>query len=245
MTRKFDLTSKKAVSLIFVTAFFFYFTSESILRQFVISQMSAKEISVNSIISRLPEGIREDVKKRITKGRLQDELDAAKTPEQVISASIALASLESEQEMEKTYAMIVDKYPSNPRASTAFLFFFRGNSDLKKISVDEYRAFIGRIPDIERFYAWESGVSKIKNSGGDSTEVLEFLLPLLDYQPKFHDFQRLYVELAEAAFQSENKDVEAKARKMEDVCDKLKSLEQVMIEKEEKKLKLLKVMKQK
>ena len=41
----------------------------------------------------------------------------------------------------------------------------------------------------------------------------------------------------------EKKDIEAKARKMEDVCEPLKSIEQIQIEEEEKKLKARKLFK--
>lgn len=237
MSRKLNLSRTKAVSLIFVTAFFFYFTSEAVLRQYILSQIGSKDLSINNIITRLPEGIREDVRKRIMKGRLQDDLANAKTPSQIISASIALASLEGEEKLEQTYAIIVDKYPNSPQANSAFLYFFRGDSALKKISLKDYHAFINRMPEIPKYFAWEGGLNRIKGTNGTAKEILPYLLPLLDIKPEFRDYQRLYVELAEAAFQSENKEVEARARKMEDVCDNLKTVEQIQIEEEEKKLK--------
>jgi hypothetical protein len=234
LIRKLQFANTKAVSLIFVTAFFFYFSSEALLRQYVLSQLGSKELSINNLLARLPEGIRENVRTRIMKARLRDELATATTDEQVIFALTSLARLDSDEELEKVYAEIIEKYPSNPQTSSAFLYFFRGDSKLKSISIDEFHAYINRLPKINRFYIWQSGISKLKGTGGQPKEAIEFLKPLLDIKPEYKDYQQLYVDLAEYAFQTEKRELETRARKLEDTCDKLITIEQAIFEEEKK-----------
>lgn len=245
MSRKLQFANQKAVSLIFVTAFFFYFSSEALLRQYVLSQVSSKELSVSNILARLPEGIREKVRKRILKGRLQDDLASATTDAQMISALVALASFESEEKLAQTYADIVDKYPSSPYASSAYLFFFKGDSKLKNISIDDFHAYIKCLPEIRRVHIWKSGFAKLNGNRSSTKEVIQFLEPLLDIQPKYSDYRQLYVELAEAGFQEEKKELEARARKKEDSCENLISVEQAFFQLEEKNFKNKKKKKEK
>ena len=235
MNCKSIFADKKVVPVIFVTAFFCYFTSEAILRQYVLPQVGAKELSINNLLARLPEGIREDVRKRILKAKLVDDLNAATTDSQVIFATISLARLESDEELEKTYAEIIKKYPNNPHSSSAFLYFFRRNSKLHTVSVDEFHSYIKSLPPINRFYLWQSGTAKLKGTKASMTELMEFLTPLLDIKPDYKDYQQLYVELAELAFQNEDSDIESRARKLEEACDNLLTIEQTMFNEENKK----------
>lgn len=236
MSRNLQFANKKAVSLIFVTAFFFYFSSEAFLRQYVLSQVGSKEVSINGILSRLPDKIREDVKNRIALARLKDQLDNAKTDNEVIFASLAIARMKSDEELEKEYANIIVKYPTNPESYVAYLHFFKNpDSGLKKVSVQDYHKYIDTLPEIKRFNVWYSGLNKLKGSRCTPKEAIEFLKPLLDVKPKYQDYQQLYVELAEFAFQAENKEIELSARKLEDSCEGLISLEKAMFMEEEKK----------
>jgi len=236
LSRKLQFANKKAVSLIFVTAFFFYFTSEALLRQYVLSQIGSKELNISNLLSRLPEGIRANVRKRILKAKLQDDLNAATTDGQVIMATVSLARLESDEELEKAYVDIIEKYPSSPQASSAFLYFFRGNSKLKKISVDGFHSYINRLPKINRFFVWQSGMAKLKGTSTTAIEVIEFLKPLLDIKPEYKDYKQLYVDLAEYAFQDEHQDIENRARKLEESCEGLMTVEAAMFKEEKKQM---------
>ncbi|MBN1864145.1 MAG: hypothetical protein JW808_04530 [Victivallales bacterium] len=222
------LSDSKAVSLVLVTAFFFYFTSEMLLRQYALAGMGSKDLNVNKIITRLPEGIREKVMARITKGRLLDQLAAAKTDGEYISTRIALASMETEDVLEKTYLEISERFPNNPESMSSFLFFFRGGPRMRQVSVADYHLFIGRLPEADRYFAWEAGLSKIKGTGGDNLDRIEFLRPLLEIEPKYKDYLRLYVELTEAAFQEGATAIENRSRELEEACEKLPTLMQVM-----------------
>ena len=242
MMRKLQFANTKAVSLIFVTAFFFYFSSEAFLRQYVLSQVGSKELNINGILSRLPDKIREDVKNRIAMAKLQDQLKNAKTDSEVIFASLSIARMKSDEDLEKEYARIIDKYPTHPEAYTAYLHFFMNpDTDLKKVTFKDFHDYIWRLPEIKQFAVWYSGLNKLKGSRATSKECIEYLRPLLDSNPKYNDYQQLYVELAEFAFQDGNKDIELQARKKEDSCEKLITLEKAMMEEEMKKEKEEKV----
>ncbi len=227
MLRSLALKDTKAVSLMFATVFFFYFSSEMLLRQYVLGKMTSKDMDVNKILSRLPHGIREKVRVRITKGRLKDQLAAAKTDGQYISIRIALASMETEKEMEQACFEISQGYPNNPESISSFLFFFRGRSPLRQISVGEYHDFILRLPELNRVYAWEGGLNKLKGTGASRREIIEFLHPLLNIEPNYKDYMRLYVELAESALQEDADSIENRSRKLKEACEKLPTIEQV------------------
>jgi len=225
---KVHFSETKAVSLIVVTAFFVYFISEAVLRQYVLSQVGAKKLSINAIISHLPESIQEQVKKKITKGRLQDKLDTATTDTQIISVSIALAKLESKQKVAETYAMIVEKFPSSPRTAEALFFFFRSKSKLKHIFTKDIHNYIARLPKDDRFSVWQRGYAKLKRTHGTAEEREQFLLPLLQITPPFKDYKQLYFALIEAASDLEHLEIENKARNMVNICGKLKSRSFIM-----------------
>lgn len=203
--------------------------------------MNSKDVNVSKLLAKLPSGIREDIEKRITRAKLQDDLNAARTPEEIIAASVSLAMIDPDTELEKTYAMIIEEYPNNRKSFSAYLFFYRRNSELKKISDKDIRAFINKMPELERLYLWESALFKIKETGGDANDILKFLIPFLDYEPTCQEYYRIYKELSEAAFQVGNRDIEEKAAKKQRYCDGLKPLEELIRLENEKKLNALKV----
>ena len=212
----------KAAPIILGAVFMAYFTSDVILRQFVLYRAGTQSISLNTILDKLPSGIRDDVRQRILIAELKDKLIAAVTDGEKISASFSLAGAISEKSLQEKYAEIIDKYPSAPESAPAFInYLMAPNTALKSISIPRYHEYIRQFHDPELFYAFDAGLSALKSRKVSSGELIAFLLPLLELKPEYREYQRLYVELAELAFQDENQELELKARKLEDACGKL------------------------
>jgi hypothetical protein len=212
----------KAAPFILGAVFMAYFTSDAILRQFVLYRAGTQSISLNTILDKLPAEIRDEVRQRILIAELKDKLLAASTDGEKISASIVLAGAISDKSLQEKYAEIIDKYPSAPESAPAFVnYLMAPDTALKSISIPRYHEYIKQFHDPELFYAFDAGLSALKNRKASSTKLIAFLLPLLELKPGYREYQRLYVELTELAFQEGNQEVELKARKLEDACDKL------------------------
>ena len=222
--------NKKAkVVLISAAVLFCYFFSEAVLRQFVLHRSGTQSISLSSILGKLPPGIRDEVTRRITIGELKDELKAAKTTGERIRVSINLASVISKDELQKTYAEIIDKYPKQPESLPAYTnFLMAPKTALKSISISQYQAFIKHLNKEQRYWAWSSGFSKLKALNLSNKEQMNFLLPLLDIKPEGREYQQIYMELSELAFEEKNEKVELKAKKFADICEKLPYFDEVL-----------------
>lgn len=212
----------KAAPFILGAVFAAYFISGVILRQFVLYRAGTQSISLNTILDKLPAGIRDEVRQRILIAELKDKLLAASTDGEKISASIALAFATSAKNVQEEYARIIDKYPSAPESAPAFInYLMAPNTALKSISIPQYHEYIKQLHDPELFYAFDAGLNTLKNRNVSSGELTAFLLPLLEHKPEYREYQRLYIELAELAFQEGNQDLELKARKLEEACGTL------------------------
>ncbi len=213
----------KAAPLIILGAVFLaYFTSDAVLRQFVLYRAGTQSISLNAILDKLPAEIRDEVRQRILVAELKDKLLAATTDGEKILASIALAGAISDKNLQEKYAEIIDQYPTAPESAPAFInYLMAPNTALKSVSIPRYHEYIKQLHDPELFYAIDGGYSTLKSRKASQKELLAFLLPLLELKPTYREYQRLYVELAELAFQEENQYVELKARKLEESCGKL------------------------
>jgi len=235
-----SLKNKKAVPLLFVTAFFCYFASESGLRQAASSSMRTKGFSLDKIVTKLPEGIREKVRKQIELGRLRDQLENASTDAEIIFSSIALGHAVSKEALDKAHAEILEKYPSSPEAFSSYSYFFLApDTALTSVTMEQYRDFIEKVPEIERFNMWSSAFYKLQEKNIPAKDIFEFYSPLFEKPPKYKDYQILYVDLAELAFQNSMNDLEFKARKCDEECESLSIIDDVIAfeekQKEEKK----------
>lgn len=222
--------NKKAkVVLISVAVLFCYFFSEAVLRQFVLHRSGTQSISLSSILGKLPPGVRDEVTRRITIGELKDELKAAKTTGDKIRISINLASVISPEELQKKYAEIIDKYPKQPESLPAYTnFLMAPKTALKSISVSQYQAFIKNLNKEQRYWAWNSGFAKLKSLNLSNKEQMDFLLPLLNIKPEGREYQQIYTELSELAFEEKNEKLELKAKKFADICEKLPYFDEVL-----------------
>ena len=228
----------KAAPFILGAVFLAYFTSDAVLRQFVLYRAGTQSISLNTILEKLPAEIRDEVRRRILIAELKDKLLAASTDGEKISASIALAGAISEKALQEKYAEIIDKYPSAPESAPAFInFLMAPNTALKSISIPRYQEYIKQLHDPELFYAIDGGLNTLKGKKASSGELMNFMLPLLELKPAYREYQRLYVELSELAFQEGNQDVELKARKLEESCGKLSFYDKVLGPQQAKKAK--------
>jgi len=99
---------------------------------------------------------------------------------------------------------------------------------LKSVSISRYHEYINQLHDPERFYAWDSGYATLKSKSAKPKELLDYLRPLLDAKPEYKEYQRLYQELAELAFQEDQQTVEIKARKLEEASGKLSFYDKVL-----------------
>jgi len=209
--------------------FLAYFTSNVILRQFVLYRAGTQSISLNAILDKLPAGIRDEVRQRVLIAELKDRLLAASTEGEKISASIALAGAISDKALQEKYAEIIDKYPSAPESAPAFInFLMAPNTALKSISIPRYHEYLKRLHDPELFYAIDGGLNTLRSRKATNKQLMAFMLPLLDLKPVYREYQRLYVDLSEIAFQEENQEVELKARKLEEACGKLSFYDKVL-----------------
>ena len=208
---------------------FCYFFSEAVLRQFVLHRAGTQSINLSSILGKLPPGIRDEVTRRITIGELKDELKAAKTPGDKVRISINLASVISPEELQKKYAEIIDEYPKQPESLPAFTnFLMAPKTALKSISVSQYQKFIKLLNKEQRYWAWSSGFSKLKNLKLSNKEQMNFLLPLLKIKPEGREYEQIYTELSELAFEEKNQAIELKAKKFAEICEKLPYFDQIL-----------------
>ncbi len=223
-----------------IAVFFCYFFSEAVLRQFVLYRAGTQSISLSSILGKLPPGIRDEVTRRITIAELRDELKAAKTIGKKINVSIMLAGVLSPEKLQEKYAEIIDKYPSAPESLPAFTnFLMAPESALKSISISRYHEFIKLLTKQRRLWAWSSGFAKLKSLNVPPQELISFLLPLLNIKPDCREYQQFYVELTELAFQEDKQAVELKAKKLDEMCDKLPFFDEQLEKKAKAKAKKL------
>ena len=180
---KTAVTKRNAVLKIFFTAFLAYFLSESMLRQAAVAKVTAKGLSVDSIIMKLPESIRSTVKKHIEISRLQDDLKNAETEAAKIRALINLANASGDKmELSRTLAQIMQNYPDNPASAPAYRFFFRHASDkANRISISEMQRFILILPEKDRISMWEFGTNRLRETGAGNNEIIDFSQSLAGY----------------------------------------------------------------
>ena len=218
----------KITLLVGTAVLFCYFSSEAVLRQFVLHRAGGQSITLSSLLGKLPPGIRDEVTRKVTIAEYRDELKNAKTINDKIRISIALADAVSPEELQKTYAEIVDKYPQYPESQSAFVNFLMAKNALRSIPISRYHKFINQFKGERRLNAWSSGYSKLKSLNVPNATLMEYLAPLLAVKPDGHEYAQLYVVLSELAFQEEDQAAELKAKKLEEYCEKLPFFSEVL-----------------
>ncbi len=213
---------RKAAIIILIAAFVAYFCSEAVLRQFVLHRAGTQSISLDHVLSRLPERIRAAARKKITIAELKDALSSATDDGQIINLSIALAREYGKQELAAKYAEIIRKYPKAPEALPAFTYYLMVSpGSPNSVSLDRYHKFLAILDEPDRFFAWGSGLTKIKSVSENPRDQLNYLLPLLQQQPKYREYQMFYLALTELAFQEDETDIEQRARVLDEKCEQL------------------------
>lgn len=219
-------------TIIIVAAVVCYFVSEAILRQYVLFRAGTQSISLSTVLEKLPAEIREDVTKRITVAELKDQLAAATKTGDIINISIALAREQGEEQLKKKYAEIIDKYPNAPESEPAFAYYLRApKGALKNISIPRYQQFLKNLKEPQLFNAWTNGLSRLRILNASDAELLEYLKPLLQAPPKYHEYLSLYTEITEIAFEENVQTEELTARKYEELCEKLPFFDQKLAKK--------------
>jgi len=223
MAKKFtSLKQFKAVPVILVAAFVFYFCSESVLRQAALAGMVGSGMNVNRIVQRLPASIRASVSSQIELAALREKLKNAEKDRDKIFARVEIARLTSEEELEKAHIYVLNKYPSSPYASSSYLYFFRaGEKKKRSVSAEELLAYIAKLPEQERCMMWYSILMRLKSTGASPKEILAFFKQLSVSPPEYADYRELFLQLSEVAFQAANLDSETRYRELEAGCDSL------------------------
>lgn len=221
MTRYLQFRRKAAV-IVLIAAFLAYFCSEAVLRQFVLHRAGTQSISLDHVLRRLPEQIRAAARTRITIAELKDALGKATDDAQIINLSIALARQQGERELAQKYAEVIEKYPTAPEAQPAFVYYLMAPpGSLTSVSPARYHRFLEALDEPDRFHAWNSGLMKIRSVSGDRRDQLNYLLPLLEFEPTYREYQTLYLALTELAFQEDKPDIEKRARALDEKCEQL------------------------
>lgn len=224
------------MALIFATAFFCYFASESMLREAAAGKMRSKGITIDNIVDKLPEGIRGTVQQKIDISRLRTELQNVKTPAERIFAMIALGNASSQKALEMAYAEILDKYPNHPAAAQAYTHFLLApKKSIRTVSLEQFREFIAKVPDTDRLQLWNTAYSKMTDNDLPPKQILDFFTPLINEPPPFSDYKALFIEIGEIAFLDKNNKLNLICKNLSSKCDSLPGIDKVLSERAKKK----------
>lgn len=201
---------------ILIPAFLVYFYTESILRQVAVCQIRPETVNVSSIMSQLPGSIRDSINRKVTIGQLKDAIVKAKGQTELIFALCNYAEYSNiQEEKEKLFKDIIDKYSSSKEASRAFVFFLLNPNTRHKVSIPEYHAYIKKFSQFDQYYMWVVGLSKIRELKLEADVQFQYLAPLLEIKPEYRDFSRLFDYISELAVKLKKDDAYDKAKKLE------------------------------
>ena len=234
--------NKRAVFYtVFFTALFFYFYTESLLRQAAASNVSESEdVSLKQIIDYFPASIREDVKYRVNKAAIQDRINEAKTVEEKVAAYVSMAVFtKDKREREKIYAMLIKQYPECRNSLNAFTYFLLKNGSKNRVSIERFHTFINKCDSLHKLGAWRVGLNKINKLKVKNEVKLQYLQPLLSYKPEFKDYYRFYDIIVKLAVKKKNESLEQKARNLKKACLGMPTLATVIRKQELKKMRQL------
>lgn len=190
---------RRAVPILFVTALFLYFYTESVLRQATLNRLKTPKINVETVLSKLPPSIRNSAKRSLEIAKLKDAVTYAKTEREKVSAMSALAfAIDNKKEMEKLYREIL-KCQQYPESVSAYAYFLLDSRPDVSISVKAYHAYIQKCAKASRYNIWMQGLSKIESKKQSADVMRDYLNPLLSEQPPYSDYISLYDKLSEVA----------------------------------------------
>ncbi len=205
---------KRAVSIIFVTALFLYFYSESVLRQAALSKLKTQKISSETILSKLPASIRNSARKSLEIGRLKDAVRDAADDIEKVRAIVNLAyAIDNKKEQERLYREIL-KLPQVPDAYPAYSYFLLDPRQEVAISIQDYLKFIKKCPRNSRYEIWNNGLSTLENKKAQISALREYLTPLLSEPPPYRDYAYLYDKITDLAFRLSDSSMLEKAGKL-------------------------------
>jgi hypothetical protein len=207
---------KRAVSILFVTALFLYFYTESVLRQATLNRLKAPKLNVETILSKLPASIRNSAKRSLEIAKLKDAVTYALTDRDKVSAMSTLAfAIENKKEMENLYREIL-KHPQYPESVSAYAYFLLDSRPAISISIKDYHAYVQNCPKASRYNIWMQGLSKIESKKVETRILQDYLKPLMSEQPPFSDYISLYDRLAEIALKTNNLEMLEKTGMMQE-----------------------------
>lgn len=216
----FSVLKKNPAFTAFIAAVILYFYSESVLRIVSLSTMDIKGVKIESIISKLPINIRSAVTKKIEIAELKDAVTRAKDDKSKVLALINLAFVLNGSEQEKIYINVIKDYPPYPEAVFAYKCFFLKNDPRVTMDIETYQSYISKCPELSRPGLWMQGIAVMKTQNTDPQIQFNFLKPLLEYEPKFRDYEKIYEYLIDISMKlQDDKYIEIASRKAEECVD--------------------------
>lgn len=208
--------NRRAVSILFVTALFLYFYTESVLRQTTLNRLKTPKLSVEVVLSKLPPSIRNSAKRSLEIAKLKDAVTYASNEREKVSAMSALAfAIDNKKEMEKLYGEIL-KCHQYPESVSAFAYFLLDDRPDVSVSIKAYHAYVQNCAKASRYNIWMQGLSKIESKKVQAFVLKDYLRPLLSEQPPYSDYISLYDKLAEIALTTNDSEMLEKAGMMQE-----------------------------
>ncbi len=203
-----------------------YFSSESILRQAVVSRFESDKIKPDVVLSRLPPSIRDRITYNIEVTRLRDSLARAtddKTKVNLLS-SLALYTRD-DAEKNQIFTSILRKYPKLSESVFAYTYFLRKDNSPNQVSIERYHEYVNGCDPKERLYIWQAGISKLQKEQHSIQSQIDFLKPLLTFNPDYKEYGTLYDGLSQLAYRLDQNNIAEKAKELKTICVDLPSLE--------------------
>ena len=235
------MTQKKKIGLIFiiVPVFLLYFLSEAVLREAAVANINPQKVKIDSILNELPESIRDLVNYRITRTEMLNDLAAAETEEEKLSAMVSLGVFSRDpEEKEKILWEVRSRYADKPESAPAFAYYLLNEENPKKISIEEYHAYLKKFPQQYQFNVWAAGLNRLNELRKKISwkDRLDFMRPLLNLRPEFRDYSAFYEDISRIAGRFEFRDIEEKAEALYDESRLCPSIMEFMIQEEQEKL---------
>ncbi|MFA6567736.1 MAG: hypothetical protein WCS96_05945 [Victivallales bacterium] len=208
--------TRRAVPILFVTALFLYFYTESVLRQTTLNRLKTPKLNVEVVLSKLPPSIRNSAKKSLEIAKLKDAVTYAATDREKVSAMSALAfAIGNKKEMEKLYTEIL-KHQQYPESVSAFAYFLLDDRPDVSVSIKDYHSYIQKCVKASRCNIWTQGLSRIESKKVQTYILKDYLRPLMSEQPPYSDYISLYDKLSEIALTTKDSEMLEKAGLMQE-----------------------------
>ncbi len=215
--------------------FLVYFYSETILRQAALSIIDKDKLKVETILDKLPQGIRQNVRKKIEIGELQDAVMRARNDSERINAMTSLAmAVDDTAKKESLFAEILENYPAARESTSAYIYFFTKKDSIKPISIGEMHKFMNGAGDMEKVGLWNMGLQRMKELKATDEEQWEFLKPLINFKPPFRDYRYIYEYMYNLAIKLNNENTLKLLSAKEEECAALPSMMELETERMKK-----------